>query len=195
MARLKIAAVVPVLLVLLSPVAAFADDVAPYRTVIDGVEPPSQGLSITGTAGGCDLLLDNATGSDVVLFDGSVPPKPVRFPAPPKGDSTRPPLAIHLAGAWPCASLPTVDEDQRWNHQAQTVLVWGLKGQLGTAAFQLRAHTDYDPSLDPASEWMFYLRILGGVAAVAGPLLAIPWLLGRRRAILGKGSAAAGVQS
>jgi hypothetical protein len=151
--------------------------------------PPSHGLTITGSEGGCDLLLDNQSGQDVILFDMSHPPKANRFPAPPAANNARPPLAIHLIGAWPCVTLPVIQEDQRWNHQQATVLIWSLRGQVGALAFQLKAHTEYDPTLDPASQWMLYLRIGGGVLIALAVILAGPWLLSRRREIIGRASA------
>lgn len=180
----------PALVILLQPLPALADDVQPFRTVVDAIVPPTHGLTITGGAGGCDLLLDNQTGQDVLLFDMSTPAKPIRFAAPPKSTTPRPALAVHLVGAWPCVTLPAIQEDQRWNHRPATVLIWSLRGQVGALAFQLKAHTDYDPSIDPSSQWMLYLRIGGGVLIVLGLLLSGPWLLSRRREILTRGPAA-----
>jgi hypothetical protein len=184
--RVLVACLLPALVILLQPIDAAAEDAQPFRTVVDAVVPPSHGLTLTGSEGGCDLLLDNQSGQDVVLFDMSKPPKAVRFPAPPAANKGRPPLAIHLIGAWPCVSLPVIQEDQRWNHQAATVLIWSLRGQLGAVAFQLKAHTEYDPNLDPASQWMLYLRIGGGLLIALAALLSGPWLLAQRREILGR---------
>jgi hypothetical protein len=184
--RVLIACLLPALVLLLQPVdAAAADEVQPFRTVVDAIVPVSHGLSITGGAGGCDLLLDNQSSQDVILFDMSQPPKANRFPAPPPSNNPRPPLAVHLTGAWPCVNLPSIQEDQRWNHQAATVLTWSLRGQVGALAFQLKAHTEYDPALDPTSEWMLYLRIGGGILIGLAIILTGPWLLSRRREILG----------
>jgi hypothetical protein len=177
--------------VVLGTATALADDTQPFRTVVDGVVPPAQGLTIAGSEGGCDLLLDNQTGQDIVFFDMSTPPKPIRFSALPKSTSTRPAVAVHFVGSWPCVTMPSIGEDQRWNHRSATVLIWSMKGQVGALAFQLRAHTEYDPNLDPSAQWMLYVRIGGGVLAVLGFVLAGPWLLSRRREILGKRSASA----
>ena len=57
---------------------------------------------------------------------------------------------------------------------------------MGALAFQLKAHTEYDPSLDPASQWMLYLRVGGGLLIALAALLSGPWLLSRRREILGR---------
>jgi len=182
--RLLLACLLPALVTLSQPVDAAADDALPFRTVVDAIVPPSHGLTISGSAGGCDLLLGNQSGQDVILFDMSKPPKANRFPTPPASNNARPPLAVHLTGAWPCVTLPTIGEDQRWNHQPATVLIWSLQGQVGALAFQLKAHTEYDPSLDPASQWMLYLRVGGGLLIALAALLSGPWLLSRRREIL-----------
>ena len=184
-----VACLLPALVILLQPVDAAADEAQPFRTVVDSIVPPSHGLTITGSEGGCDLLLDNASGQDLILFDMSKPPKANRFPAPPASNNPRPPLAVHLTGAWPCVNLPRIQEDQRWNHQAATVLIWSLRGQVGALAFQLKAHTEYDPTLDPASQWMLYLRIGGGLLIALAAILCGPWLLSRRREILGRRAA------
>jgi hypothetical protein len=183
MRRLTLAGLLAFLFTLV-PNLAFADD-PPYRTVIDGMVPAVKGLTINGAAGGCDLLLDNQSGQDVLLFDMSKPPKPYRYATPPKSATPPAPLAIHLVGNWPCATLPAISEDQRWNHQVLPLLYWSLRGQVGALAFKLQAESDYDPALDPGSQWMLYLRIGAGIAIVAGVLFAIPWLLRRRRDILG----------
>jgi hypothetical protein len=98
---------------------------------------------------------------------------------------------VHLTGAWPCASLPAVTEDQRWNHAQGTVGSWSLTGTVGALTFKLNARTLYDPALDPSAEWTFYLRIGLGVAVVGGVLMAVPYLLKRRREILGDSKKAA----
>ena len=169
---------------LLSPGTALAED-QPFKTVVDTIVPTTSGLTIEGTTGGCDLLLQNQTGQDVILFDMSAPPKPFRFAAQPKSASPRPPTPVHLTGAWPCAKLPAVTEDQRWNHAQVTVGVWSLKGTVGALSFKLNGRTLYDPALDPSAEWTFYLRLGAGVAVVAGILIAAPYLFKRRREILG----------
>ena len=178
------AACVPVLAALLFPVAASADD-PPFRTVIDKMIPTTPGLTIEGAQGGCDFVLKNQTGQDVYLFDQGKPSKPIRFAAQPKSAQPRPPVAVHLAGAWPCASLPAVTEDQRWNDTPATVLIWSVGGSVGAVAFKMQAHTEYDPALDPTAQYVFYGRLAAGGLAVGGLLLAIPYLLKKRREILG----------
>jgi hypothetical protein len=175
---------VPFLAALLFPVTASADD-PPFRTVIDKLIPNTPGLTIQGAPGGCDLVLTNKTGQDIYFFDQSKPPKPIRFAAQPKAAQARPPVDVHLAGAWPCASLPAVTEDQRWNNVPSTVLIWSLGGAVGAVAFKMQAHTEYDPALDPIAQYMLYGRIAAGLTAVGGLLLAIPYLVRRRREILG----------
>lgn len=167
-------------LLLLCPVTALADEPA-YRTIIEGLVPKTPGVQIDGAVGGCDFLLTNSSGQDVVFLDQAG--KAYRYTAPKKGAPVTP-LPVHLAGAWPCASLPAITEDQRWNHSRATVLYWSVGGSVGSLAFKLQAHTDYDPSLDPSSTWMYYLRIGAGVAAVGGLLVAAPYLYARRRRIL-----------
>ncbi|HYM49954.1 MAG TPA: hypothetical protein VET65_05200 [Candidatus Limnocylindrales bacterium] len=187
MKRLLVACLLPLLLLLVQPVAARADDGDPYRTVVDGIVPVTQGLSITGSPGGCDLLLDNQTGQDVLFFDMSKSPKTFKFTAPPKSNNSLPAVAVHFSptlGVWPCASLPGITEDLRWNNRSATMLIWSMRGQVGALAFQLKAHTDYDPTLDPSAQWMQYLRLGGGITLVLGLLLGGPWLLGKRREIL-----------
>ncbi len=174
----------PVLVLLLFPTVAAADE-APFRTVIDKLIPTTPGLSIEGAQGGCDLVLKNETGQDVYFFDQSKPAKPIRFAAQPKSTPARPPVAVHLAGAWPCASLPAVTEDQRWNDTPAAVLLWSVSGSVGAVAFRMQAHTEYDPALDPLAQYMFYGRMAAGALAVGGFLIAIPYLLRRRREILG----------
>lgn len=165
---------------MLHPVAALADQ-PPYRTTIESLVPKTPGVEVVGTTGGCDFLLKNTSGQDIVFFDQTS--KPFRFAAPKAGT---PPtsLPVHLAGAWPCARLPLISEDQRWNHTQVTVLGWSVKGQVGSLAFTLLAHTDYDPTLDPSSEWMSYLRIAAGVLALGGLLVMGPYMYLRRRQIL-----------
>jgi hypothetical protein len=180
----------PVVVMLLLPGSAFAED-QPFKTVVDGMVPKTPGLTIEGTRGGCDLLLQNQTNQDVILFDMSKPPKPFRFAAQPKSASPRPPIPVHLTGAWPCASLPAVTEDHSWNHEVVTVGAWSVKGSVGALSFKLNARTLYDPALDPSAEWTFYLRLLVGVAVAGGVLIAVPYLLKRRREILGGSKKAA----
>src|ERR1700737_5658789 len=117
----------PVVTLLLLPLAALAED-QPFKTVVDSIVLKTAGLSIEGTTGGCDLLRQNQTGQDVILLDMSKPPKPFRFAAQPKAATPRPPIPVHLpaAGAWPCASLPPVNEDQQWNHAEATVGTWSV---------------------------------------------------------------------
>jgi len=174
----------PVLGLLLFPTLAAADE-APFHTVVDKLIPTTPGLTIEGAQGGCDFVLKNQTGQDVYFFDQSKPPKPIRFAAQPKSAQPRPPVAVHLAGAWPCASLPAVTEDQRWNDSPASVLIWSVSGSVGAVAFRMQAHTEYDPALDPSAQYMFYGRIAAGALAVGGLLIAIPYLLRRRREILG----------
>ena len=174
----------PVLALALFPRVALAED-APFRTVIDKLIPTTPGLTIEGAQGGCDFVLKNQTGQDVYFFDQSKPSKPIRFAAQPKSAQPRPPVAVHLAGAWPCASLPAVTEDERWNDTTATVLIWSVGGSVGAVSFRMQAHTEYDPSLDPSAQYMFYGRIAAGAVAVGGLLIAIPYLLRRRREILG----------
>jgi hypothetical protein len=187
-----IAALAPVGALLLFSATALAED-QPFKTVVDTIVPKTPGLTIEGSPGGCDLLLQNSTSQDVVLFDMSKPPKPFRFAAQPKAATPRPPIPVHLptAGVWPCASLPAVSEDQRWNHAETTVGIWTLNGTVGALSFKLNARTLYDPALDPSSDWTMYLRIGAGALAVGGLLIAIPYLVMRRREILGGGKKAA----
>jgi hypothetical protein len=187
--RLLLLLLAPLGAMLIVPLAALAED-QPFKTVVDTIVPKTPGLTIQGTMGGCDLLLQNQTGQDVILFDLSKPPKPFRFAAQAKSASARPPIPVHLAGAWPCASLPAVTEDQRWNHAEVTVGNWSLNGTVGALSFKLVARTLYDPALDPASDWTFYLRIGAGAVVVGGMLFAIPYLFKRRRELLGAKKAA-----
>ena len=174
---------------MLIPLTALADD--PDVTVVDSIVPRINGLTIQGGNGGCDLVLQNLTGQDVVLFDMSKPPKPFRFAALPKGASPRPPIPVHLTGAWPCASLPAVSEDQRWNHAQVTIGSWTLNGAAGAVSFKLSARSVYDPALDPSADLTFYLRIGAGLAAVGALLMTAPYLYRRRREILGPAKKAA----
>ena len=176
----------PVVALLLLPLTALAED-QPFKTVVDSIVPKTAGLSIEGTEGGCDLMLQTQTGQDVVLLDLSKPPKPFRFAAQPKTATPRPPIPVHLpaAGIWPCASLPLVNEDQRWNHAEATVGSWTVNGTVGALSFKLMARTVYDPALDPTSDWTLYLRWGAGLAVGGGVLIAIPYLFNKRREILG----------
>lgn len=187
-----VAALAPVGALLLFSATALAED-QPFTTVVDTIVPKTPGLTIEGSTGGCDLLLQNQTSQDVVLFDMSKPPKPFRFAAQPKAATPRPPIPVHLptAGVWPCASLPAVNEDQRWNHAVTTVGTWSLNGTVGALSFKLTARTLYDPALDPQSDWTLYLRIGAGALVVGGLLISIPYLLARRRDILGDSKKAA----
>jgi hypothetical protein len=178
----------PILAAVLVPVTASADD-PPYRTVIDKLIPNTPGLTIEGAPGGCDFVLKNQTTQDIYFIDQLK--KPIRFAALPKSAQPRPPVAVHLAGAWPCASLPAVTEDQRWNNTTDTVLIWSVDGAVGAVAFKMQAHTEYDPTLDPMAQYMQYGRIGAGILVVGGLLLAIPYLLRRRREILGPTAKAA----
>lgn len=183
MKRLALA-VAPLVAMVLLPLPARAGN-QPFRTVVDRIIPTTPGLTIVGTMGGCDLLLQNQTGQDVLLFDQSKPPKIFRYAAQPKAATPRPPIPVHLTGAWPCATLPPVTEDERWNHAVVTVVEWTLGGTVGALTFKLNARTVYDPTLDPAADWTFYLRIGAGVLMVGGLLWAGPYVLRRRREILG----------
>ena len=187
-----VVALAPVGALLLFSATALAED-QPFKTVVDTIVPKTPGLTIEGSTGGCDLLLQNQTTQDVVLFDMSKPPKPFRFAAQPKAATPRPPIPVHLptAGVWPCASLPGVNEDQRWNHTVATVGIWSLNGTVGALSFKLNARTLYDPALDPQSDWTLYLRIGAGALVVGGLLVSIPYLLARRRDILGDSKKAA----
>lgn len=181
----------PILVSVLVPITASADD-PPFRTVIDKLIPNTPGLTIQGAPGGCDFVLTNQTTQDIYFFDQSKPTrKSIRFAAQPKSTTPRAPVAVHLAGAWPCASLPAVTEDQRWNDTRDTVIIWSVDGAVGAVAFKMQAHTEYDPALDPSARYMFYGRIAAGVLVVGGLLFAIPYLLKRRREILGPASKAA----
>jgi hypothetical protein len=182
-------ALAPLAVMLFLPLTVRADD-QPYKTVVDGIVPKTAGLTIEGSMGGCDLLLTNQTGQDVFLLDSSKPPKPIKFAAPPAQPKTatpRPPVPVHLpaAGVWPCASLPSVNEDQRWNHAETTVSSWSVTGTVGAVTFKLTARTVYDPLLDPPAEWTLYLRMGAGIALVGGLLVAAPYLIKRRGEILG----------
>ncbi len=176
----------PLVALLLFPLAALAED-QPFKTVVDSIVPKTTGLTIEGTTGGCDLLLQNQTGQDVILLDMSKPPKPFRFAAQPKTATPRPPIPVHLpaAGVWPCANLPPVNEDQRWNHAETTVGIWSINGSVGALSFKLTARTVYDPALDPPADWHLYLRMAAGVAVGGGVLVAVPYLFAKRREILG----------
>jgi hypothetical protein len=176
-------ALAPVIAMLLLPLTALAED-QPFKTSVDSLVPKTPGLTIEGTIGGCDLLLQNQTTQNVTLFDLSKPPKPYLFRPQAKG---APPIPVHLpaAGIWPCANLPAVTEDQRWNHAEVTVGSWSVNGNVGALSFKLIARTLYDPALDPSADWTFYLRIGAGVLVVGGVLMAGPYLFKRRREILG----------
>src|SRR5439155_999890 len=175
----------PAVALLLLPLTVRAK-VQPFKTVVDNIVPKTAGLTIQGTAGGCDLTLQNQSGQDVILLDMSKPPKPFRFAAQPKTATPRPPIPVHLpaAGVWPCASLPAVNEDQRWNHAETTVGIWSVNGTVGALSFKLTARTVYDPTLDPPSDWTLYLRWGAGIAVAGGVLIAIPYLFTKRREIL-----------
>ncbi|MDQ6712679.1 MAG: hypothetical protein M3Z28_05755 [Candidatus Dormibacteraeota bacterium] len=177
---------------LLVPLTALAQD-QPFKTVVDGIVPKTAGLTIEGTTGGCDLLIQNQTGQDVILLDMSKPPKPLKFAAQPKVPTPKPATPVHLpaAGKWPCASLPPVNEDQQWNHAEATVGTWTVNGTVGALSFKLTARTVYDPALDPSADLMLYLRLGAGVAVGGGLLVAIPYLFNKRREILGGGKKAA----
>ena len=176
----------------LLPLTALAED-QPYRTVVDGILPPINGLSIGGTAGGCDLVVQNQTSQDVILFDLSKPAKPFRFAAQPKAATPRPPATVHLpaVGVWPCSTLPAVTEDERWNHAQVTVGSWTIAGAVGAVSFKLSARTVYDPGLDSSADLTFYLRVAAGALAIGGLLISAPYLFKRRREILGSGKRAA----
>ncbi len=184
-------AVAGLMLCLLPQTVLAADQ--PYRTVVDGIVPPINGLTIQGSTGGCDLVVQNQTGQDVILLDESKPVKPFRFAAQPKSATPRPPVTVHLpaVGVWPCSSLPAVTEDERWNHATVSVGSWSISGAVGAVSFKLSARTVYDPALDPSADLTFYLRIAAGVLAVGGLLIAVPYLFRRRREILGAGKRAA----
>src|SRR6202171_2507496 len=64
----------PVVTVLLLPLAALAED-QPFKTVVDSMVPKTAGLSHGGGTGGCDLLVQNKTGQDVILRALSKPRK------------------------------------------------------------------------------------------------------------------------
>jgi hypothetical protein len=182
----------PTVLALVVPISALAAD-QPYDTVVDGIVPPFKGLTIQGSPGGCDLLVQNQTGQNVVLLDLSKPPKPFLFAPPAKGATPRPPTPVRLpaVGVWPCASLPAVSEDQRWNHAAVTVGSWTINGAVGAVSFKLSGRSVYDPALDPGADLMYYARFGAGGLAVIGLIFAGPYLFGRRREILGAGKKAA----
>src|SRR2546430_16452912 len=151
--RLALALAPGFLAVLLAPLAGLAED-PPYKTVVDGTVPKINGLTIVGGTGGCDLLLQNLTGQTVALFDMSKPAKAFTWASQPRGASPKPPIAAHLPahGIWPCASLPAVTEDHRWNHAQDTVLAWTAKGAAGAGTVALSARTVYEPVLHPSAE-------------------------------------------
>lgn len=173
-------ACLPVVAYLVAPLGAAADGM-PYKTIVDSLVPMTHGLSIQGTVGSCDLMIQNLTGQDVFLVDQSKPPKSLRFPAQKAMPSPAPPIAVHLAGA--CVNLPAVTEDQRWNHAEATVRSWSTTGTVGALAFKLNARTVYDPALDPNADLFLYLRIGSGLLVVGGILYSIPYLLRRRKEI------------
>jgi hypothetical protein len=174
----------PMAALLLLPLTALAED-QPFKTVVDTIVPKTAGLTIEGSTGGCDLLLQNQTGQDVILLDMSKPPKPFKYAAQPKTASPKPPIPVHLpaAGVWPCASFPPVNEDQQWNHAEATVGSWSVNGTVGALSFKLTARTVYDPALDPPSDWTMYLRYGVGAAVVGGLLIGTPYLFNKRREI------------
>jgi hypothetical protein len=181
------------ILLLLIPAPVQAED-QPFRTVVDSILPKTPGLTIQGAVGGCTLLLQNQTGQDVVLFDASKPAKSFRFPSQPKTGTPRPPSSVvltALTGVWPCASLPAVTEDQRWNHVESTVVSWSLKGAVGAVTFVISARSVYDPALDSAADLTLYVRIGLGALVLGGMVIAVPYLIGRRREILGGSKKAA----
>lgn len=192
MKRLAPVLAVAALLLWLAQLTALAED-QPYRTVVDGILPPINGLNIQGTTGGCDLVVQNQTGQDVILLDLSKPAKPFRFAAQPKAATPRPPATVHLpaVGVWPCSTLPAVTEDERWNHAQVTVGSWTIAGAVGAVSFKLSARTVYDPGLDSSADLTFYLRVAAGALAVGGLLISGPYLFKRRREILGSGKRAA----
>src|SRR5437870_13563219 len=63
------------------PVTALAED-QPFKTVVDGIDPKTPGLTIQGSAGGCLPLLQTQSGQDVILSDLSNPATPLRYAAP-----------------------------------------------------------------------------------------------------------------
>ncbi|HET9848922.1 MAG TPA: hypothetical protein VFR68_10255 [Candidatus Dormibacteraeota bacterium] len=192
MKRLPPVLAVAALLLWLAQLTALAED-QPYRTVVDGILPPINGLNIQGTTGGCDLVVQNQTSQDVILLDLSKPAKPFRFAAQPKAATPRPPATVHLpaVGVWPCSTLPAVTEDERWNHAQVTVGSWTIAGAVGAVSFKLSARTVYDPGLDSSADLTFYLRVAAGALAVGGLLISGPYLFKRRREILGSGKRAA----
>lgn len=191
MKRLALA-LAPMVLAWLFPISALAAD-QPFNTVVDGIVPKINGLSIQGATGGCDLIVQNQTGQNVVLFDLSKPAKPFLFAPPAKGASPRPATPVHLpaVGVWPCATLPAVNEDERWNHDVVTVGSWTINGAVGAVSFKLSGRSVYDPALDPSADLMFYARIGAGALAVIGLVFAAPYLFNRRREILGSSKKAA----
>ena len=182
----------PTVLALLFPITALADD-QPFNTVVDSIVPPIKGLTIQGSPGGCDLIVQNQTTQNVVLFDLSKPPKPFLFKAPVKGATPSPSTPVHLpaVGVWPCAVLPAVNEDERWNHDVVTVGSWTINGAVGAVSFKLSGRSVYDPALDSGADLMYYGRFAAGALAVAGLIFAGPYLFGKRREILGKTKKAA----
>lgn len=185
-------ALAPTVLAVALPIGAHAAD-QPFSTVVDGISPKITGLTIQGSAGGCDLIVQNQTGQNVVLFDLSKPPKPFLFAPPAKGASPRPPTPVHLpaVGVWPCATLPAVTEDERWNHDQVTIGSWTINGAVGAVSFKLSGRSIYDPALDSAADLMYYARFGAGALALGGLLVAAPYLFNRRREILGASKKAA----
>jgi hypothetical protein len=180
-ARVLIAAWFSLGLSLSAPVGAGAA-ASPFQTVVGPVVPAIAGLSLSGAAGECDLLLLNQTGQDVVLLDdGSQTHK---YPTAAKAPARPAAVPVHLTGNWKCSGLVAATEELAWNNVPVSVVSWTLRGQVGAQAFRAVVQTVYDPTLDPMAGMLGYLRPAAGVLAVGVLVAGVPYLLWRRRQIL-----------
>ena len=61
-----VAALAPVVALLMFSASALAED-QPFKTVVDTIVPKTPGLTIEGSTGGCDLLLQKMLENDPCL--------------------------------------------------------------------------------------------------------------------------------